>query len=244
MNTMNGPPNTELLVLRYKGLEDRLQKLFTDLETNRAFQQEFVANPAGILHDRVLQLPDRPSDADLTRANRLLFALLSNPGFMSWATEWQNKHADAVTVSEGADPTLTVNLDRDELFRELAEAIWEHGDREALSAILSLDAEAAATEVNGEAAAAVPDLLKGPMGPPSRMITLNTSVNVNVSVTVTGVAIFVLLIPVIVLGRVRAPEGLDRMDLKRLTDSLSADLTSRAQELRASGRLKPFSSDS
>jgi hypothetical protein len=235
----------DLLVLRYEGLAVETDGFFRQLDADQDLRTRFLTNPTGVLLEHVPSLDGSMAEAEIAHANRVLFALLSNERFMAWARDWANRHQNAVTTAdEDGQTLLRVRVDREQLYRDLADAIWEHGDRELLSALLNLEADAAPGEE-----VEVPDsarLLTAQVSrrrPPGGFsVNVNTNVNVNVTVSITFIGIAVVVIPVLVIGA--PPEGavIHREALAEVVDTLTQQLQQRSQTLRSSGQLRSLES--
>ena len=234
----------DLLVFDYEGLASKSTAFFEALDDSKELAEQFVADPAKVLDERVLSLPQSLSTAEIEKANQFLFLLLSNPEFIGWAEEWQKDHQDTVrTIGEGGDARLEVRIDREELFRDLADAIYKYGDPGVLEDLAGLDL---ATEADLSPAEAPAELLvneshiKFPRLP--KPVNFNVAVNATVSVSLAGavaaVVVLVVVIPVVVIGRVES-ETVDREDLQRLAGTLTQELSRRSTELRERGELGP-----
>jgi hypothetical protein len=160
---------------------------------------------------------------------------------MAWAREWANRHQNAVIeADDDGQRVLRVRADRDELYRDLADAIWEHGDRELLSALLNLEEDTVpGEEVDVPDSATLLSARVGLRRPPSGFsVNVNTHVNVNVTVSITFVGIAVVVIPVLVIGVAPEGAGIQREALAEVVDSLTHQLQQRGQSLRSSGQLR------
>jgi hypothetical protein len=131
-----------------------------------------------------------------------------------------------------------VRTDIEALYRELADAMWDFGDREVFTSLLSLDLDEPAQDAPLEALSENPGLISFRLPPLPKPVNINTHVNVNITVTITAVAIAVLLIPVIVIGLAAQPGLLGREELVGLSDAIDRELQERAASLRAAGELR------
>jgi hypothetical protein len=234
--------DNERLVLAYPGLASRIESLYDDLNGDEAFRAQFVANPAGIASERILGRPAPQSDVDVAKANRVLFSVLSNRDFMRWAEGFERRHADA--VQRASDDRLEIRIDREEMLRELAEAIWEHGDRELLASMTSTDLDATAED--HRPIADLPEDVR-----PESLIADESTMRFRSPMFVTSlvqihhthtVDVVVLILAIVVIpvpGAVRPQGVLGRDDLQRASSMLVDALTKRASELRESGGLRP-----
>jgi len=240
-------PPDDLLVFHYEGLASRSQKFFDALGESDALVEEFVTDPVRILSEQVLPLPESLSDVEIGKANRFLYSLLSNERFMRWAEEWQKEHESAIrTTGEGEEARVAVQIAREELFRDLAHALWEYGDRETLNSIIGLDLEEAAQERDltpdltpAELLAEESNFRLPPLPKPVNFnVSVNVTVNFSVAAAAAAVIVVVFVIPVVVIGRVE-PKTVSREDLQRMTGLLTEELGARAAELRERGDLSP-----
>ena len=65
----------KLLILDHLHYTERVGHLFRKLNESTEFRRHFLDDPSGVITDHILEGFDRPSDADINRSNRLLFAL-------------------------------------------------------------------------------------------------------------------------------------------------------------------------
>jgi hypothetical protein len=218
----------ELLILNYQGFEDRLNDLYTRLEASRAMQEAFVRDPAGVIARLVLPGLADVTDAEINQANRLMFALLSNDGFMQWTQAFQERiEAQAREASTADDPAerlrmLLVTFDRPALYREVAQAALDHIDLEIIHSMMVRSPESIAASALGQ----------------GREVSLRP--NVRLEIEIFAVAVLVLIvfaIDITPLAPNRAPEGLSRTDLQRVAAAIADGMSARARDLRASGAL-------
>lgn len=217
-----------MLVLRYERFAERAQTFFSQIGTSAAFREVFLRDPAGTLSETVLAGEGVPSSADINQANRLLFALLSNDGFMEWARNYSRSFEERVAAGLAADvddverlKLQAVTHDRDQMFADLVQAISENPDFETLCSVMVRRR---------------PDTNEAIVPQP------NMNVAAYEETFVAGYAValfFVLVVAVAVAGQ--APSGptqtLSRVDLETVANVLTQRLPERAAEVRASGAL-------
>lgn len=221
----------ELLVLNYPNLKKRLQELYLRLNDSVAFQSLFLNDPAGILSKTLMYDYNHPPQAVINQANRLLYALLSNPKFMEWAKKFQARiEKQAIEISNVDDPDealrqMTVLFDRNELYNELIEGIQKYGDVEMIFSLISMD----------------PDKGKKPpvLDVAGRPQIYDTAVEVETLIyALVAAAVFAIAVAAVFIGMGAVPDGVSREDLKRLSDHISKEFADRAYKLRNSGKLK------
>jgi hypothetical protein len=238
-------PGEDLLVFDYAGLASRSATLFEELNASSELADRFLEDPTGVLSERVLSLPEPLAASDVEETNRFLFSLLSNREFIDWAEKWQKSHEDAIrALGEGDEERVEVRIDRNELFRDLADAIHKYGDPAALRGLTPLDFEGDEEIVSttGAPAELLAEESRIKLPRPPKPVNFNVAVNATVGVSVAGavaaVVVFVVVIPVVVIGRVES-ETADREDLQRLAATLTEELSQRAVELRKRDELGP-----
>jgi hypothetical protein len=223
-----------LLVLKHDDLARRLQDLYGQLSESRSFREYFVKDPSSLIASTVFSGYRDVSAARINQANRLLFSLLSNARFMEWSEEFQNRVLEeAQEIVNLADPVETAALlsalvDKNRLYREIADAMLEFGDKELIFSLTVSDAperEPRVSEV--DVAAAI------------------RSGDDNVFPIVTFV-LFVIVAALVIPLWVAPPPGMEvgvglsRQDLQSVSNFLVDRLTARAQEIRDSGVLTSF----
>jgi hypothetical protein len=220
----------ELLVFKYDAFKYGLARLYDALSTSEAHREAFIRNPADYLTSSLLPESDSLTRAQLSSANRLIFALLSNPHFMDWAREFQSEirtNVQAATSVEDEEERLrlmTVLLDRTEVRRRMAEGIRDHGDIEGIAALLELPA--------------------GPSPQLPRTWAVDETFAVNQYVAIDfAFGFFVVAIVVTQIDFTpMPPEPADRLvnraELQQVTTALAASLEEHASEIRNAGGLK------
>ncbi len=110
------------LTLKDAQMPAKLNKLFADLK-DKKLQQEFIENPVSVLNQRALG-QKKLSAQRISNANRALYALVSNPGFVKWAEGYEAETAKKGTVS------------KNKVLADLAQAMAKHADPVFLTAML------------------------------------------------------------------------------------------------------------
>lgn len=133
---------SEALLLTYQNLDARTQDFYASLKTSPERFGRFAASPAGeiahALFDGRVKLP--PQEID--RANRIVFALLSNPRFISWSRDYQRRllkdigrKALTARTRHDAKRTLFQMLGKRRIFLDFAKGMKDFGDEELFYAM-------------------------------------------------------------------------------------------------------------
>jgi hypothetical protein len=222
--------------LRYEGLGDRLVGLFRDLESNPDMRARFVADPVSMLDGIVA---GASSPATQGTINRVLYSVLGNPEFMDWATRWAEERAGDIEVSdESGSRTLSLRGDRERLFREVAGAIIQFGDREAFGNLIGVDMatlDSAFTEGDDGQPLAGRGLRPLKLPPLPKPVNVNVNFNFNITATIVVVALAIAVIPVVVVGLAPA-QPLGRAELRQVTELLADELVAHARDQLGEGR--------
>lgn len=217
----------DLLILNYERLSARTTELYGKMAESAAFRALFLKDPAGTISRMLLPDDDQPPPSQIRQANRLLFALLSNDGFMEWAAGFQKRMQSRVGAIQEVDDDgerhqlAAATLDRTAVYREIVDAMVTHLDAEILASIL-VGVPADARE---GLASRLPDR-------PMPVVVLDYPVII-IAQSDTQVA-FVM--------EGRLTEGVSRVDLQRAATFLAEELPARAREVRASGALTDIDS--
>lgn len=226
-------PSNPLLILNYDRFSSRLQQLYTQMNASPSLQELFVRDPATVTMHTLLPDVPQPTAAALSQSNRLVYSLLSNPGFMTWAQEYQKRYEEKIaTFSPDLSPPerakmFAATLDRDELYKELAGAVATFGDKEIFYSLLSSskmtttwDPQQLASVLHGS----VPSVA-------------DVAVDVETFVyAVAAVAVFVAALIAVAVGAVQETT-ISRTDLQRVSETLVNRLQLQGEALRASGAL-------
>jgi hypothetical protein len=186
-----------------------------------AFRALFLKDPAGTASAMLLPADEQPPAAQIRRANRLLFALLSNAGFMEWAAGFQARLNEQVAtvenVPEGERPKMAAaTLDRAAVYREIVDAMAKHIDPEIMASLLM-----AASTGGGAGITSRPPDRQVPVVVLDAPFIVAYQISVDIVYIVSGATI----------------GALSRVDLERAAAFLSEELPARAREVRASGAL-------
>ena len=132
----------ERLVLGGDQFSANLRAFYANLNRSAAFRAAFVNNPAEATQRTLLKDIMHAGPTELSRANRVLFSMLSNPAFMTWSPEYEaalrERIRDVLEIVE--DPVerlarIGTALDRATLYQDIARAMLTHGDAELLLAL-------------------------------------------------------------------------------------------------------------
>jgi hypothetical protein len=216
----------DLLILRAADLDAKLTALGDKLVSDRTFRELYVNDPARVILKSVFPDQSVPA-AEVNRGNRLLYALLSNERFTTWAQQYSTElvqKANEVTRESNPEKALREYLavtDREKIHREVATAVAEFADTELIAALTWR-----------------PD--PEPIG-----VTRVADVAVDIETLIYAVvaaAAFVVAVAAVVVGPLSEGEvGVSRIDVQRVVAQLTERLTERGQELRDSGALVDFS---
>ena len=117
------------LVLQERDLSKQMNDLFAEIRRDKQKEREFVDNPVGVLGARLspreFQKISRPRVAN---ANRMLYALLANDGFLNWLRSYQKGLEGARQVDKG------------KVLRDFAGAMARFGDPEFFQGMLEEEA--------------------------------------------------------------------------------------------------------
>ena len=80
-----------LLILDTDDLSRRAELLFQKLSESAAFREAFMENPSSKLAELATVARPVSSSAQISQANRLLYAVLSNRQFYAWCAEFQGR---------------------------------------------------------------------------------------------------------------------------------------------------------
>jgi hypothetical protein len=217
----------DLLILEYEGFAERARALTDELNTSASLRDRLLTDPTGVISEYLFPIVSRVSQAEINQANRFLYSLLSNEPFMAWAADWQARHREAIADVESQ---VTISLDKQQLYEELADAIIEFGDRETLHTLMAVDRSAEAAghlEDYAEPALSV-NYLRWPPPPKPVIVAI---------LYVFGAAALIIVVAIPPL-RAPSPEELSRLDLQRLSGTLLDALSTRAAAARQSGALR------
>ncbi len=127
------------LTLKDAQMPAKLNKLFADLK-DKKLQQEFIENPVSVLNERYVGLK-KLSAQRISNANRALYALVSDSGFVKWAESYE------------AEAAKKGNVSKNKVLADLAQAMAKNADLVFLTAMLE-DHAARAQETDTTASGA------------------------------------------------------------------------------------------
>jgi hypothetical protein len=117
------------LVLQEPDLSRQMNDMFAEIKRDKQKEREFVDNPVGVLGGRLSPRGfQKLSRQRVTNANRTLYALLANDGFLSWLRTYQK-------ASEG-----TRQVNKGKVLRDFAGAMARYGDPEFFQGMLEEEA--------------------------------------------------------------------------------------------------------
>lgn len=218
-----------LLIIQAPEIRQRMTDLLTRIDSDEGLRQLYLNDPAGVIQKFVFPDQTGVPAAEINRGNRLLYSLLSNAEFLTWARDYEQALTTAAReATEIEDPGQALNayltiIDRGRIHKDLAEAVARFSDKE-LIASLTWRPDASVNNANLE---------------------FTPSVTVDIETFIYAVALVIAfgVVAVAVVISVPAAEGeevLNRMDLQNIASQLSAQLSQRAAEVRASGILTDF----
>ncbi|WP_025683380.1 hypothetical protein [Paenibacillus maysiensis] len=201
--------NNQLLIFNYEDLQERAKIIFEKLNHSSDLQENFLNDPTGVVTNLLYGESVYPCPADVSAANMMLFSLLSNPKFMSWGKELQERMAAQVQAVSEANDSQNI--------RRLLDESLQIGDvyQEILDAAVRFDG------------------LKLPAGYENRIIAKdilqikNMGINAEDNVAVL-LLVFVAIVVVVVAPMER--KGISREALYNISNLLSDRLIQRAQE--------------
>ncbi|MFI8232752.1 hypothetical protein ACIGDI_28385 [Streptomyces sp. NPDC085900] len=108
---------SEPLILRRRGITDRIDGLFEAISRDAALRERFVKNPAQVLSEHVdgVSLPEQEASA----TNQLVYAVLSNQPLREWLQSYAEQR-------QGAPPSRSAFMD------DFTQAVLEHGGDHAI----------------------------------------------------------------------------------------------------------------
>lgn len=226
----------DLLVLDYNDFSEKLAVFYRKLSDSQSTRELFIRNPTGVISD--LLFPEAGvSHPEINQGNRLLYALLSNERFMAWSGEYQAGIEDRIqeivkTVDSPAEAMriLATTIDRQKIYQEITEAITRDIDVEILAGLTwKLD----------------PDRIPKFEWPKHKPFPLDSgSVVVEIEVAVYAVAVaavFAVAVAAVVAGE-PVPDGINRVDLQRISAQIAENIRQQAVQLREHGILRDIRS--
>jgi len=202
----------DMLILRAENLDTRLNELGEQLAADRSLRELYVQDPARIILKTVFPGQSVPA-AEVNRGNRLLYALLSNESFTSWAEEYSGTLIAAATeATQETDPEKALReylaiTDRAKIHRDVADAVARSADAEIIAALT--------------------------WRPDPESLGVNRVADVAVDIEILIYAVF--------LGINEISSVVTRVDVQRVAIQLAQRVAERGSELRAAEALVDFS---
>lgn len=110
---------------------------FANLMSVPDFQERFFRDPAGVA---AAEFGLRSETATLGRANRMVYALLADPQFNTWAADFQARvPAELAPDASGALPIAELRAAKAQLMREFTDSIQAHLDPATVTTVQGLD---------------------------------------------------------------------------------------------------------
>lgn len=206
-----------------------MSELLRDVEDDTAVRQLYLRDPMGVITRTVFPDQDVPAP-ELSRGNRLLFALLTNDKFLDWSRSYETDLLKkAVEATNIEDPSTALRsylavVDRSSIHQDLAAAAAEFADPELIAALTWR-----------------PD--RQGIGRTKFPINADVAVEVETLVYVAvAVAVAVVAVAVAVAGRETDIDQtiLNRQDIVAISRVLTGELTEHAAKIRESGQLLDF----
>jgi hypothetical protein len=224
-----------LLILEYDNLARATEGFYERLNSSPAFQQAFLDDPMGILRRSIFPNAPLPPEGVLNKGNRLLYALLSNANFMSWANEFQasmeNEVQQAMRQTDDrneAIKSLLVSFDKNRMYSEIVDGILNSIDKETLYSLVI------GTNLN--------DTLSSLRVRSTEYVYTNEYVASELYVAAYLVAVLAIVITQFDATPIVEPQGINREDLQRISGSLTSSLREKAVQIRESGALSSVDS--
>lgn len=221
----------DILVLRAPEVNERLNAMLERLNGDAALREFYLRNPAGLIREMVFPDQGAVPATEINRANRLLYALLSNERFLAWARDYeQNLLIEAQRVTQVEDPAQAMNaylavVDRQRIHADIAAAVADTSDAEMIAGLTWR-----------------PDLPR--IGNTRLPIAADVAVDVETFVyAVAVVAVLVIAVAAVALG-VAVPGSeqrvIGRLDVQTVANQLSDSLAQHSEMIRRSGALTDF----
>lgn len=135
-------PRSDLLLLNYDLLDSKTESYFDALKGSPERFGRFMADPAGELTAALFEGKAKVPPQEIDRANRIVFALLSNPRFIAWARDYQRsliaevgRQALAAPTRRDAKRTLFQALGKRRIFLDFARGLKDFGDEQLFYAM-------------------------------------------------------------------------------------------------------------
>lgn len=218
---------SELLILRAPKLRKRLERLVEQIEADSSLRQWFINDPTRVICAKVFPegVPAAASEAEVSRGNRLLYAILSNSEFRSWAASYEQDLLQRARVATSIDDprraleTYLATVNRASIQADLARAVARYADAELIAGLT--------------------------WQPFTRYRDGWDNLVVEVSIAIYAVAaaaVFAIAVGAVFLGADGQPVdgAFTRVDLATVANEIAAALQQRAAELRQEGSLLDY----
>jgi hypothetical protein len=222
-----------LLILEYDNLDRGAAAFYNQLNNSPALQQAFLDDPAGILRRMIFPNAPFPPEGIINKANRLLYALLSNQNFLSWSEQFQasldsefQQVMQADNRSEAVKGFLA-SFDRNRLYSEITDGILGSIDKETLYSLV------VGTNLN--------DTISSVRVRSTEYVYTNDYV-VSESYAAVYLLLYVVILVAAGFSQIDQPEVISREDLLRISTSLTSNLQEKALQVRDSGALTSIDS--
>jgi hypothetical protein len=214
---------SELLIMRAPKLRKRLERLLEQIQADPSLRQWYVNDPARVIMGKIFpEVAAVVTSTEINRGNRLLYALLTNSEFKSWAATYEEdllrRARDATTIEDPrrALETYLAIADRATIHADLARAVARYADAELIAGLTWKP-----TYRNG--------------GPDSILV------EIQIAVYAIGVlAVFAIGVGAVFVGAPETGGAFTRVDLATVANELAAAVQDRAAELRREGKLLDY----
>jgi hypothetical protein len=243
------------LVLNISELSEKADNFYRQMDDSLTFRETFLRDPVGILSKDILGGTSEKEPIQLSKTNRLLYALLSNKKFMEWAEGFEKNVQSKISATlTSNDPKeiemeLAAHLNRTYYYREIVQAMFSTLDVETFEALLNLNRESASSlltdkDVRFKVSYDGPDKISisrdssiGPLAQES--VSDWVVVCVAIAVYAVGVlAVFAAATAAIAVAIVEVPRPLSRTDLQRISGFMTKEFTQRAELIRQEDELR------
>nr|BBH87319.1 hypothetical protein KTC_20700 [Thermosporothrix sp. COM3] len=85
-----------MLMLKQQNLQEQVASLFHDLNIDEELRTTFIQNPANVIAERFC----KKARQQVSKANQLLFSLISNKKFRKWIREYSRKYQNKDICSQ------------------------------------------------------------------------------------------------------------------------------------------------
>lgn len=121
---------TDLLTISRPEFSGALKRLMKDVNETREVSSRISLDPFGTISSYFPETLGKVNMQKVSEANKLVYAVLANDGFRSWAQEYNR------SLAAKLDLTNPASVDKSAIRKDLAEAILKHGDTNLVYALL------------------------------------------------------------------------------------------------------------